>query len=279
MNSVEVKAVILDLDGTLLRSDKTISPRTVAALRRAQDAGVALIVATARAPRTFVMDLVAEHFAQSYCIFYNGALIRNDAQGYYWHLPLPQETVNDLLAMLADSAEDASVSLESEGEWLSPPSLTAAELCALRQKYGEVPTCLTTEDLAQRQISKVLFHYRPEHLPIVEQLAGKASVLVTDGGTLAQVSAIGATKEDAAARILRHLHIDPAQAMVFGDDYNDLGLFRLCGFPVAMGNAVPELKAIARRVTVDNDNDGVSVVMEDLLQPGLAGHKESHKHD
>lgn len=264
-----VEAVILDLDGTLLRSDKSISPRTAAVLSRAQDAGLALIVATARAPRAFVMDLVAEHFAESYCIFYNGAVIRNDARGYYCHFPLAPKTVSELLEMLADNAEGTSVTLESEGEWFSPPTLTRAEICALQQKYGEAPRCLSLHGIAQRQISKVLFHYRPEHLPIVEHLFGKASVLITDGGTLAQVSAIQATKEDAAARVLGHLHIDPARVMVFGDDYNDLGLFRLCGFPVAMGNAVPELKAIAWRVTLDNDDDGVALVIEDLLQSDL----------
>ena len=50
--------------------------------------------------------------------------------------------------------------------------------------------------------------------------------------------------------------------LAFGDDFNDVGLFQLCGWPVAMGNAIDELKAIAKEVTESNDNDGVAMILE-----------------
>ncbi|PQP85630.1 hypothetical protein CPT76_35110 [Paenibacillus sp. AR247] len=53
--------------------------------------------------------------------------------------------------------------------------------------------------------------------------------------------------------------------MVFGDDYNDLGLFQMCGFPIAMGNAIIELKDRAAHVTDSNDNDGVAIALERMV--------------
>jgi hydroxymethylpyrimidine pyrophosphatase-like HAD family hydrolase len=60
--------------------------------------------------------------------------------------------------------------------------------------------------------------------------------------------------------------------MCFGDDYNDLELFRAAGHSVAMGNAVDDLKEIASEVTLTNDEDGVAVVLERIL--GELGDKE-----
>lgn len=53
--------------------------------------------------------------------------------------------------------------------------------------------------------------------------------------------------------------------MVFGDDVNDIGMFRLCGHAVAMGNAIDELKAIADEIADTNDCDGVAKVLERML--------------
>ncbi len=62
------------------------------------------------------------------------------------------------------------------------------------------------------------------------------------------------------------LGITPVEAMVFGDDVNDVGLFRLCGFPVAMGDAIPELREAAAFITESNDEDGVAVAIEKWVE-------------
>ncbi len=73
------------------------------------------------------------------------------------------------------------------------------------------------------------------------------------------------SKESAVTRVLDEMEISPAEVMVFGDDVNDLGLFHLCGFPVAMGNAIPELREAAAYITASNDEDGVAVAIEKLV--------------
>ncbi|WP_272867729.1 HAD family hydrolase [Ferroacidibacillus organovorans] len=85
------------------------------------------------------------------------------------------------------------------------------------------------------------------------------NVIATDRGMLVQIMHKSASKEAALQRALNEIGVSPEKAMVFGDDHNDLGLFQLCGYPIAMGNAIDELKALAKYVTETNDADGVAV--------------------
>ncbi|WP_248928450.1 HAD family hydrolase [Paenibacillus hamazuiensis] len=82
-----VKAVVLDLDGTLLGTDKTVSPRSMAALRRCAEAGIELVVATARPPRS-VRQLCPEVLELAHMVFYNGGLTVDKYTGGSSHLPI-----------------------------------------------------------------------------------------------------------------------------------------------------------------------------------------------
>lgn len=72
------------------------------------------------------------------------------------------------------------------------------------------------------------------------------------------------SKENAVSDLCVRLNISLSNVMVFGDDWNDLGLFNACGFPIAMENAIPELKEVAYFVTKTNNEDGVAQVIERL---------------
>ncbi|WP_435170200.1 HAD family hydrolase [Paenibacillus glycanilyticus] len=65
--------------------------------------------------------------------------------------------------------------------------------------------------------------------------------------------------------MLNEIGVRAENVMVFGDDFNDLGLFHNCGFPIAMENAIMELKNCAKHITESNDNDGVAVALEKLV--------------
>ncbi|APH06240.1 HAD hydrolase family protein [Bacillus weihaiensis] len=82
----------------------------------------------------------------------------------------------------------------------------------------------------------------------------------------ATLMSLNRSKECAIQEIAELLTIPPNKIIVFGDDFNDIGMFHLCGYPVAMGNAIEELKCIAREVTDTNDNDGVAKTIEALFE-------------
>lgn len=97
---------------------------------------------------------------------------------------------------------------------------------------------------------------------IIEQFGDSVNVIATDRGVLVQIMHKSASKEEAVQWVLHDIGVKPEKAMVFGDDFNDLGLFQMCGFPVAMGNAIMELKNCAAHITDSNDNDGVAIALE-----------------
>ena len=78
----------------------------------------------------------------------------------------------------------------------------------------------------------------------------------------------GATKEKAIEALTDYLHIPIEQTVAFGDDFNDIGMLKLCGTGVAMGNAIQEVKQCATEITVTNNEDGVAKwINEKILHP------------
>jgi Cof subfamily protein (haloacid dehalogenase superfamily) len=259
------RAVVLDLDGTLLRSDLTISERTRLALKGVRKLGLEVVIATARPPRS-VAGIIPEEIAEAnYIVYYNGALITNSKSGYREHRALNADIVRHILAETESSLAGSCLTFEAKDRWICLPSLSLRDRAMLQEKYGEVPETVERRELLELPILKILWRHSADMAHLPGLFTDRTAVLVTDGGTLVQLSAREASKESAVAKVLERLGISPADAMVFGDDFNDLGLFRLCGIPVAMGNAIAELKEIARSVTTDNDHEGVATVLEQLI--------------
>ena len=65
------------------------------------------------------------------------------------------------------------------------------------------------------------------------------------------------------------LKIPTAQMISFGDDYSDIGMLKLCGKGIAMGNAINEVKQAADDITLTNDEDGVAVYLEKIISPNF----------
>lgn len=78
-----------------------------------------------------------------------------------------------------------------------------------------------------------------------------------------------ATKENAILFVSDFLKIPTAQMISFGDDYSDIGMLKLCGKGIAMGNAINEVKQAADDITLTNDEDGVAVYLEKIISPNF----------
>jgi hydroxymethylpyrimidine pyrophosphatase-like HAD family hydrolase len=91
---------------------------------------------------------------------------------------------------------------------------------------------------------------------------GQVSALATDGGALAQITAAGGCKDAALRGLLAEAGIAPRDLLAVGDDLNDLGMLRLAGRGVAMGNAPPAVKDAAHEVTGTNDDLGLAATLE-----------------
>jgi len=118
-------------------------------------------------------------------------------------------------------------------------------------------------------LQKINTYYRDDaHKAEVEQAYDRLFpdlVITSSGKRNLELNIASATKGGGLRALCRIRGVDPAEAVAFGDGTNDASMIQAAGLGVAMGNAAPELIAVADRVTLSNNEDGVAVLLEELL--------------
>ncbi|HEV7653971.1 MAG TPA: Cof-type HAD-IIB family hydrolase [Mycobacteriales bacterium] len=253
-----------DLDGTLIRTDGTVSQRTCDAMHAAEAAGIVLALVTGRPPRW--MAPVAEatgHAGVAVCA--NGALLYD----------LHTETVLDSSLLDVESQHRVVAALRSVAPGLSFAAEYAPGFgheAGYRHGWDLGLTDVRVgpaEEILDRPVAKLLARHRTmsadELLALaVEVLGGSVAVTSSSREALLEISAAGVTKASALAALAGRQGISPAEVVAFGDMPNDLPMLAWAGRAVAVANAHPEVLALADEITASNDEDGVALVLERL---------------
>lgn len=264
-----VRLIATDLDGTLLRPDRTISERTRSAFRRAREAGIVTVIATARPP------LTARSFARAagidgLAICSNGALVYDlDARAVVAHRPMtPKAAAEAMLGMRARLPDVCFGCVTLEEFWAEPAYVALSH----REDHGRTREEMTTASVdafLRTPITKLTLRHatmRPaELLAIVRELSPAGCEADISGAPFVELVAKGVSKASALAELCERRGIAAAEVMAFGDAPNDLGMLAWAGRGVAVANAYPEVLAAADEVTAANKDDGVAAAIERLL--------------
>lgn len=249
-----ISVVAVDLDETLLRSDGSVSERTLAALANWEGAGHRAVIATGRPPRS--ARRIPDALLHLPCVCYNGAAIYQDGVQRY------TRTINatDTYA-LVERLLDAGVA-----GWLGIEIDDVLYVNRPRDRWPHVYTPDLLE-VAEQPAAKILLSMTEyvKAAPLVGTLPPSAQVLLSEKYDLAQIMPAGSSKATALQHLMDEWRISMAQVAAFGDDVNDVEMVEEAGLGVAMENAVAEVKAVAQRITASNDADGVALVVEELL--------------
>jgi Cof subfamily protein (haloacid dehalogenase superfamily) len=254
-----------DLDGTLLRRDGAISPRTQRALVRARAAGIELVMVTGR-PARHVAKIEGAAALGGTVICVNGALIYDldcarVVREERLSASLARELVHDLRAQLPGICFAVEVGLDFGWE----------RSYGLQRKRPEPPLLPIADalTLCENGVNKLIARH-PE-LPIEDLLlrsrhlfAERARVSYS-GAPFLEISAVEVSKASALAAYCAERSIDSQRVLSFGDMPNDLPMLEWAGYSVAMGNAHASVLAATHEVTLSNEEDGVAVVVERLL--------------
>jgi Cof subfamily protein (haloacid dehalogenase superfamily) len=256
--------IATDLDGTLLRSDGTVSERTRRALRAAADAGAVHIVVTGRSASWTRPALDA--------IGYTGLAVCGQGAQLYdagTHQELTSVTLDRQLAQLALAKIEAETG----------PLLTAVNQDGLDGEFlaghgyrlsGDDPVIrCERSDFWERPITR-MFLQHPElgddELALAaREIAGQLVDVVMAGPGFVEVLPLGLSKATGLALAAARLGLTKDRAIAFGDMPNDLPMFRWAACGVAMANAHPAVLTAADEVTLGNDDEGVAVVLEHLF--------------
>ncbi|MEU2867692.1 HAD family hydrolase [Streptomyces olivoreticuli] len=266
MSELPYRLIATDLDGTLLRSDDTVSERTRAALERVTAAGASHIIVTGRSvPWT-------KHILDS--LDYQGlAVCGQGAQVYHAgeHRLLTSVTLDRQLAALALAKIEAEVGPlylaasrdGMDGEVLIGPGYRIQE--------GPLPAVPITDpsELWAAPLNK-LYLQHPDLdddglAGIARAVAGDLVGVTMAGAGIVELLPLGLSKATGLSLAARRLGMKAADTIAFGDMPNDVPMFAWAAHGVAMANAHPELKAVADEVTDSNEDDGIATVLERLF--------------
>ncbi len=265
-----VRMIATDIDGTMLRSDGTLSPRVKAAMAAAVEAGIHVVPATGR-PFIVAADVIEAADLPHYWVFANGAITRHLGRdelirGFWMEL----ELARSLIESLRTSLPGAGFALEFEQTVAFEPGFD--------QVVPAVPDIVPIEDVleaaddpdpAYGRIQKVLIYDLSVELDdlfvAVEAVAGTTAVASYSGLPFIELAAAQVTKATALSLLAEDLSVTPAEVACFGDNHNDLPMLDWAGHSYAMGNATEDAKEAADDIIGANDQDGLAIKIEELL--------------
>ena len=258
-----------DLDGTLVRSDLSVSDRTRAALARVEEAGALFVMVTGRPPRWMapVADATG-HRGLAVCA--NGAIVYDlHTERVVRSSLLTAGDVAQVVAALREAVPGIAFAVEQGPADGIPGGFGREASYVPRWDNGEVRVA-GLDELAAPGVVKLLA--RSEGTGSDDLLATASAALgdlaecthsSADG--LLEISAAGISKASGLASLADEWGVAASEAVAFGDMPNDLPMLAWAGRSVGMANAHPEVLAAVDEVTLTNDQDGVAVVLERLF--------------
>jgi Cof subfamily protein (haloacid dehalogenase superfamily) len=268
------RLLALDIDGTLLRSDKALSPRTRAAIADARAAGVRLVLVTGR--RYPSARLVAEDLGgEPPLVLHNGALIVEDARVVRCR-PLPRRVATRAILLGRERRADPVVhcGLQGEGQLLVEGAARASPLVAyyLERSRGDVAVVSDLVAALEEDPLQVMFGGERESMEalapeLAVHLGGTArierTVYLHTGVAILDVLNPSVSKAEAVGFLQARWGITAAETLAIGDNWNDHEMLERAGLGLVMGNADPEMLRLGLPVLPSNDEDGVAVAIEE----------------
>jgi Cof subfamily protein (haloacid dehalogenase superfamily) len=276
--TLPIRLLAVDIDGTLLNSQFRISPVDIEALRRAQAAGVEVMLVTGRR-HTFALPMAQQLGFDLWLISSNGAVTRSlNGESFHRDL-LPMETCRDLCLAMREFRGNMVITFDKESkgalvlERLDELTSSIRNWLEKNSQYLEfvvpIENALVADPL-QAMFCGPLLRMR-EALASLEtsNLRHRVTVLRTEY-PLRDLSIVDVLNRDcskghAVERWARHRGIQREQVMAVGDNYNDVEMLAFAGVPFIMGNACEELKSQGWRVTRSNDENGVAAAIAAVL--------------
>ena len=272
--------IAIDLDGTLLSPQGTVTPRTKAAVHRALEAGLLVCFATGRnmTESQMVLDAVAHYDS---AVFVGGAMVIDTRQRLTLHRTCMQSDLARELCATIEGLGHAALALQDTGEAGVDYLITDG----VELNHATTQWLMITHATVHK--SRELPRHPHEHTVRIGIVAGpedarKVQDVLAEkfdgrivchtihvpayGVDVMEVFDPAVNKWEGILHVARRHGILPDEIIAVGDDVNDLPMLKHAGLGVAMGNAKPEAIAVADRVINRNDADGLAEFLEELVQ-------------
>lgn len=249
---MEYKLLLFDLDGTLLRSDKSISEYTLSVLDACRSRGMMIGVSTSRSEqnsRAFLSRLLPDILISS-----GGAVVKRGNDVIY-KAEFSAEETNDMIRTAREvCGGDCEISIDTleRHYWNYKTDPKKQD-----QSWGD--TIHTDfKDFSQKALKMCVEIFDDNRLDELKNRLPQCDCVRFSDGCWYKFTKKEATKENAILEACAACEIALENVMAFGDDFADIGMLKLCGAGIAMGNAIEEVKRMADAVIGRNDDDGIA---------------------
>lgn len=263
-----IRLVVSDIDGTLVRKDKSLSDGNVAAARRLAGAGVAMTLISARPVSGMLWIGERLELDGPFGAFNGGTIFKADGSILEHHV-LAEEVARAVLAHLEKEAVIRW--LFADGDWLA--SEADGEHTPREVKSANVQPILG-QDFGDRAARADKIVAVTDDAALLDRIEAEVKALVGDRATVARsqtyyldITAPAGNKGDGIAALARAFDVPLEETVAFGDQANDLPMFARAGYSVAMGQAPDPVKKAAGEVAATNDDDGVADAIDRLVLP------------
>jgi 5-amino-6-(5-phospho-D-ribitylamino)uracil phosphatase len=263
----EKHLICLDLDGTLLTDNKTISNRTKQVLTKLKEDGHEIMIATGRPYRSSEI-YYRELLLNSPIVNFNGAFVHHPLH-HNWgtiHSPLDISVAKDIVEacqnfhfhnIIAEVRDDIYFHYHDEKLieifQMGNPNVTTGDL---RNFLQDSPTSMLIHT-DEQHVKQIRDHLSDVHAEVIEHRRW------ADPFHVIEIIKSGLNKAVGIHKVAEEYNIPQDRIIAFGDEDNDLEMLEYAGTGVAMGNAIPQLKALATVTTLTNEEDGIAVFLED----------------
>jgi Cof subfamily protein (haloacid dehalogenase superfamily) len=248
-----IRMIVTDLDGTLLRKDKTISEYTESVFQQCRDMGIITVLATARPIRAVKMLNLDWLFDAS--IFHNGAVVYVGEMNTM-RFGVSPEAIKEIVDTAFTTNKSAKICIEIDDRLYG--NYDPSDLWP-----GIEITITDFSDLPAMPADKVIFPMTTmmELNEVARTLPNNLYIEMSEN-TVGMIMNKDATKSKAIKHLSEHFGIPLSDVAAFGDDYNDIEMLRECGIGVAVENAIEEVRAVADYLCDSSDSDGVAKWLE-----------------
>ncbi|MEH7122144.1 Cof-type HAD-IIB family hydrolase [Bacillus sp. JJ1532] len=265
----EKHLIALDLDGTLLKDDKTISLKTKKVIQKAREEGHIVMIATGRPFRSSEI-YYKEMNLDTPIVNFNGAFVHHpkDKKWGVYHTPLEVNIAKEIVEgcssfhfhnIIAEVIDDVYFHYQDkkliEIFGFGEPNVTTGDL---RNFLNASPTSMLIHT-DQEHVQTIRDHLSSLHAEVIDHRSWAAPFHVIE------IVKAGLNKAVGLKRAADYFQIPADRIIAFGDEDNDLEMLEFAGYGIAMGNGINEVKSVAKDVTLTNEEDGVAVYLNELL--------------
>jgi Cof subfamily protein (haloacid dehalogenase superfamily) len=256
------RLVATDLDGTIIRSDGSISERSRGVLAAVEEAGTVLVFVTGRPPR-WMPPIVDATGHRGVAICANGALVYDlHTSTVVRHSLLSAAALSEIVEALRRDLPGITFAVERHDTGFAHEPAYRPRWDSNDPKAIQPIEAMLTDDVVKLLARHDDMDSEQMLATAHRSVGGIATLTHSTNDGLLEISATGVSKASALAELAAEHGIDAADVVAFGDMPNDLPMLAWAGRGVAVANAHPDVLAIADEVTASNDDDGVAQVLD-----------------